>query len=128
MELHSLSAFKEEALSNLTAAHTGRMEHGSSQSTPKTDADLKELARQFESIFIQYMQKSMRSTVPKSGLFNSFSLEMYESMFDQELAGQVSLKKGIGLADVLYKDLKRMDETIRRNQEALAAAVPREKR
>lgn len=128
MELHSLSAFKEEALFNLTAAHTGRMEHGSSQSTPKTDADLKELARQFESIFIQYMQKSMRSTVPKSGLFNSFSLEMYESMFDQELAGQVSLKKGIGLADVLYKDLKRLDETIRRNQEALAAAVPREKR
>ena len=60
----------------------------------------------------------MRATVHKSNLFNSFSLDMYESMFDQELADQMSLKIGVGLADVLYRDLKSMDETIRRAQEA----------
>jgi len=123
LNTHSIPAFKGEALSHLEAARAGQLERKAQDAAPKTDDALREQARQFESIFIQYLQKTMRSTVPKSGLFNSFSLEMYESMFDQELAGQMSLKKGIGFADILYRDLKKMDEMIRQN-EAARAALP----
>ena len=41
---------------------------------------------------------------------------MYESMHDQELAGLMSEKRSIGLADIVYKDLLRMEE--KRDQSA----------
>lgn len=74
----------------------------------KTDEELKILSQQFESLFISFLFKSMRETVPKSGLFDSFAQEMYQSMFDQELGNQVSQQRGIGLADSLYRDLTRL--------------------
>ncbi|UCD11814.1 MAG: rod-binding protein [Nitrospinaceae bacterium] len=117
MNIHSKVALQDEALFRLSNSRLSQVERRAAQGS-KTDAELMEVARQFEGIFIQYLQKAMRATVHKSNLFNSFSLDMYESMFDQELADQVSLKKGVGLADVLYRDLKSMDETIRRAQEA----------
>ena len=74
-----------------------------------TNEELMSLSRQFESIFIHQLLKSMRSTVQKSGLFESHATRMYESMHDQELASLMSEKRSIGLADIIYKDLLRME-------------------
>ena len=52
----------------------------------------------------------MRETVPKSGLFDSFSEEMYQSMFDQEIANVVTKQKGIGLSDALYRDFIKKEQ------------------
>ena len=51
-----------------------------------SNEELMSLSRQFESIFIHQLLKSMRSTIQKSGLFESHATRMYESMHDQELA------------------------------------------
>ena len=75
-----------------------------------TNEELMSLSRQFESIFIHQLLKSMRSTIQKSGLFESHATRMYESMHDQELASLMSEKRSIGLADIIYKDLLRMEE------------------
>ena len=75
-----------------------------------TNEELMSLSRQFESIFIHQLLKSMRATIQKSGLFESHATRMYESMHDQELASLMSEKRSIGLADIIYKDLLRMEE------------------
>ena len=82
----------------------------------QTDEKLMAVSHQFESIFIHQLLKSMRSTVQKSGLFESHATRMYESMHDQELASLMSAKRSIGLADIIYKDLLRMEE--KRDQSA----------
>ncbi len=86
---------------------------------PKSDEKIKDLAMQFESIFIHQMIKEMRKSVHKSDLLNSFSLEMYESMMDEEIAKEMSKQKGIGLADVLYRQLSKIN-----NPDAESETVP----
>ena len=83
------------------------------QSGENKDAEeLKELAKQFESIFVNLLIKSMRDTLPKDGLISSHSLDMYQSLFDEEVANEMAKSKGqgVGLADVLYSQLSRMNE------------------
>jgi flagellar protein FlgJ len=69
------------------------------------DADLQSAAQDFEAIFLHKMLESMRKTVPKSGLLESFSSDMYQSMFDEELAGEMAKKGEVGLANLMYKEL-----------------------
>ena len=85
----------------------------------KNDEQLKAVARQFESIFVQQLLSSMRSTVPKEGLLDSFAKNSFDEMMDEELAKEVSRQKGIGLSDMIYRDLSRMDKIIKSAQEQL---------
>ncbi|WP_299996631.1 flagellar assembly peptidoglycan hydrolase FlgJ [uncultured Cedecea sp.] len=66
--------------------------------------NLKEVARQVEGMFVQMMLKSMREALPKDGIFSSESTRMYTSMYDQQIAQQLS-EKGLGFADVLVKQM-----------------------
>ncbi len=69
------------------------------------DASIREVAAQFESLFVQMMLKSMRDATMKGGLFDSHQLESYEQMYDQQLSLELSNSGGIGLADVLVEQL-----------------------
>ena len=69
---------------------------------------LKEAARQFESLFTQMLLKSMREANKSFGedsLFGSDQADMYQDMFDDQIAMQMSKGKGLGLADMLIKQL-----------------------
>ena len=83
-----------------------------SPGTSKTDKQLKSLSKQFESIFVHQLLKSMRSTVQKTGLFDSHATNMYESLHDEEIAKLMTEQKGIGLADVIYRDLARLEAKV----------------
>lgn len=63
-------------------------------------------AEQFEALFIQMMLKSMRDTIPQSGLMDGQATEMYQSMLDQQWS-QVMATRGMGLADKLVAQLER---------------------
>tara|TARA_B100000953_G_C17835298_1_gene363202 strand:+ start:196 stop:600 length:405 start_codon:yes stop_codon:yes gene_type:complete len=78
----------------------------------KNHEQLESLSKQFESIFVQQLLKSMRSTVQKTGLFDSHATNMYESLHDEEMSKLMTKQKGIGLADIIYKDLARLEEKI----------------
>ena len=69
------------------------------------DQAAKEVATQFEAMFIQMMLKSMRDAVPKGGLFNSNDMETYTEMADQQIAVNLAKGGGIGLADVIARQL-----------------------
>jgi flagellar protein FlgJ len=68
-------------------------------------ATLDEVARQFESLFVQMMLKSMRDATMKGGLFDSHQLETYEQMYDQQLSLDLARQGGVGLADVIVRQL-----------------------
>ncbi len=48
-------------------------------------------------MFVQMMLKSMRETLPKDGMFSSDSTRLYTSMYDQQIAQQMTTGKGLGL-------------------------------
>ncbi|ODS23821.1 flagellar rod assembly protein/muramidase FlgJ [Candidatus Endobugula sertula] len=69
---------------------------------------LRQVAEQFESMFIQMMLKSMRSAndvFAKDNPLNSFESNYYRDMYDNQLSLSLS-GQGIGLADALYRQLK----------------------
>jgi flagellar protein FlgJ len=97
-------------------------------------ANLRKVARQFESLYIKMMLKSMRDASPGDPLFDSSDSEVYRDMYDNQLAIQMSEHGGIGLADMLVRQLQRNDpsnHTIAKATSpaplavsALSAAVP----
>jgi len=66
---------------------------------------IREAARQFESLFTNMMLKSMRSATGQDPLFGSDQADMYQDMFDEQMATQMSRGKGLGLADMLMRQL-----------------------
>jgi flagellar protein FlgJ len=74
----------------------------------KKDQRLKKACADFESLFIYYMMKNMRSTVPKSGLVQPMQgKETYETIMDQKVSENLADQGGVGLQKTLYNQLKR---------------------
>lgn len=72
----------------------------------RSKAKLQKAVRDFESIMVGYMLKSMRSSMSTEGMFGeSFGGEMLDGMFDTELAGQISQNSSLGIADMLYRKM-----------------------
>lgn len=65
---------------------------------------LKGAATQFEAMFVNMMMKSMREATPQDGMLDSQQSKMFTTMLDQQTS-QTIAKKGIGLADVLIRQL-----------------------
>ena len=75
------------------------------------DPKLRSACQGMESLFIDYLLKQMRTTVDKSGFISGGQAEeIFTSMLDTELAKEASTRGGIGLADVLYNQLKKFGE------------------
>lgn len=69
-------------------------------------AALREVAGQFEALFIETMLKNMREASPKDPLVgDSESFEMYQGMLDQQLALEMASGRGIGLAEMLVRQM-----------------------
>ena len=66
--------------------------------------NLKQVAQQVEGMFVQMMLKSMRSALPQDGVLSSDQTRLYTSMYDQQIAQQMS-QKGLGLADMMVKQM-----------------------
>ncbi|MEY8204727.1 MAG: flagellar assembly peptidoglycan hydrolase FlgJ [Bermanella sp.] len=81
----------------------------SKQSASDEAGALKEVARQFESMFVGMMLKSMRDAnavfEEDNPLFSNES-KFYREMFDEQLTLSLSKGKGMGLADTLYRQMQ----------------------
>jgi flagellar protein FlgJ len=73
------------------------------QSTPTA---IRETAKQFESLFMREMIKSMREATMKSGLLDSPGSDLGADLLDQQLAVQMSGQPG-GLSDMIAAQLSR---------------------
>jgi flagellar protein FlgJ len=67
---------------------------------------LEKACSDFESIFITYMLKSMRTAVSEDGLLgNTNESKIIRSMFDENLALGMAKGKGMGLGKMLFESL-----------------------
>lgn len=71
----------------------------------KDQETLKQVAGQFESLFVGMMLKGMRQASLGEGIFDSSQSDMYRDMSDQQLAMDLSAKGGLGLKEVIVRQL-----------------------
>lgn len=93
----------------------------------KTDrkAALEEVARQFESLFMSQMLKSMRSAnevLSEGNYLQSNESGFYQDMFDSQLSLSMSRGEGLGLAEALVRQLSRQIPGMDDEGNALAGA------
>jgi Rod binding domain-containing protein len=79
-----------------------------SQSLDAQKTRLKKATKDFEAYFMLYMLKSMRETIPKSGLLEEgLGNDIYSSMFDEELSKKIAGSSPGSLSELLYKSLEK---------------------
>ena len=76
------------------------------QAGQKTPAAIKEAAKQFESLFMRELIKSMREATMKSGMNDSAGENLGTDLLDQQFAVQMSGRPG-GLSDMIAAQLSR---------------------
>lgn len=72
------------------------------------DAALKEVAKQFESMFMSMMLKSMRDAsdvFSEDSLFSSPESDFYRQMYDDQMSVSLTSGQGTGLAEVIHRQL-----------------------
>jgi len=95
MELNSLQMLESYRPQNTLKAPKG----GDQQA-------LKEACKEFETILLEQMLKSMRKTINKSGLMQGGMAEdIFEDMLYEKYARKMSDSANLGLADMLYRQL-----------------------
>lgn len=85
---------------------------------------LREVAKQFEGLFLQEMVKSMRKAgdvFAEGNYLNSKQSEFYREMFDSQLSLTLSQKQGTGLAEALVRQLSRQIPGMNPEGEPMAA-------
>lgn len=71
----------------------------------KSPTAIKDVAKQFESVFVGMMLKSMRQVKLADGILDSDQSEFYRDMYDQQLSIHLSGEHGMGLAEVIERQL-----------------------
>jgi len=79
-----------------------KLRAAASRQTPEA---LRETARQFEALFMQNMLKAMREASGGGGLFDNEQSRFYREIYDRQLALEMVKGRGLGIADMLVKDL-----------------------
>lgn len=89
---------------------------------------LREVARQFESLFTGMMLKNMRAASLGDPLMGSSEQDGYRDMFDQQMAVEMSRGRGLGIADMLVRQLSgTVASAIQGEPAARASGLPLDK-
>ncbi|SIS46791.1 flagellar assembly peptidoglycan hydrolase FlgJ [Neptunomonas antarctica] len=89
-------------------ADMGSLQKLKQQAKTDTPEALKEVAQQFEQMFLGMLMKSMReanATFGEDNVFSGGNVGFYQGMLDNQLTQEISQAQGIGLSDVLARQL-----------------------
>ena len=79
----------------------GKLQQAAKQNSPEA---IKASAKQFEALFMNMIMKGMREATPQDGLLDNSETKTYTAMMDQKVSENLA-KRGVGLADVLFRQL-----------------------
>jgi flagellar protein FlgJ len=96
---------KTDAPAYTDIAGLSKLKRAAGADDPKA---IRTVAEQFEGMFTRMMLKSMRDAVGPDPMFGSSQEQMYQGMADDQLSVQLAKGKGLGLADMLVRQLQRM--------------------
>jgi flagellar protein FlgJ len=116
---------------SISGQSLGSLDALKAQASRDPKGTLRETSRQFESLFMQEVMKSMRSSTLSSGMLDNSATQLGTEMLDTQFAGKMSGLPG-GLSDAIQKQLQRQmgvqdlsPENIKKNsQTTLAQALP----
>lgn len=100
----AISAQIPGSISNSLAVDSQSLDSLRLQAKQEPDKALKMAAKQFETVFMNMMLKSMREATPQDGVFDSEQTKMFTGMLDQQLAENMG-NRGMGLADIMVRQL-----------------------
>jgi peptidoglycan hydrolase FlgJ len=85
----------------------GKLKEAARQQSPEA---IKGVAQQFEALFVGMMLDSMRAATATldGGLFDSQESELYQQLFDRQIAQKIANGKGLGIAAALERQLSRI--------------------
>ena len=75
-----------------------------------TDDKLMDACKQFEAYFLEQVFKEMMKTIPESennSTYTTNMLDYYKDSMIQEIASASTEQQGLGLANMLYEQMKR---------------------
>lgn len=109
--------------SNITGMYSDAYANAAKQSASKlkdkisgtdyskaTDEELMNACKQFEAYFVEQLYKGMMKTIPKSeeaSNYTSTITDFYKDQMIQSIAEQTTEQSGLGLAQMLYEQMKR---------------------
>ena len=75
-------------------------------SLKQNDQELKKACADFEAVLLNYMFSAMQKTLPGDALFGkSLQQDITESMYFQELSTKIAHERGLGMGEMLYRQL-----------------------
>lgn len=97
-----------DAITALTGAAAGNPQPGGV--SPKREAELRESAKAFESVFVAQMlsQSGLGKALAADGGFGG---EAFSSLLVEQYAGKLVEQGGFGLAEHIYQQLSRQEAT-----------------
>ncbi|MDR3371363.1 flagellar assembly peptidoglycan hydrolase FlgJ [Rhodoferax sp.] len=101
-----MSLGQSSSLSNTLAADANALGKLKLQAGKDSPAAIKETAKQFESLFMRELIKSMRQATMKSGMLDNAGSDLGTDLLDQQFAVQMSGQPG-GLSDLIAAQLSR---------------------
>lgn len=82
--------------------------HGLKAPSPDPRAQLLQMSKQLQAVFINQLFQAMRESVPdESPAGESSGREMFTSMLDEKLADAASQRMDHGISEALYRQLSR---------------------
>jgi peptidoglycan hydrolase FlgJ len=99
-----------------------QLKSGAARNDP---AAVRQVAQQFESLFARMMIKSMRDAIGKDPIFGSDQAQTYQGLYDDQLSLELTKGKGLGLADMLVRQLQHSGQAAAASATGAAVAAPR---
>lgn len=92
-------------LASRPSAPAGSVACGRSPAVPARR--LEQACAELEALFVSYLFKSMRASIPEAGLLDGGHAEdLYTAMLDEEVARQVSQQRSLGLGAMLRRQFQ----------------------
>ena len=116
---------------SISGQSLGSLDALKAQASRDPKASIRETAKQFESLFMQEVMKSMRASTLASGMLDNSATQLGTEMLDTQFAGKMSGLPG-GLSEAIQRQLQRQmgiqdlsPESVKKaSQTTLAQALP----
>ena len=99
---------QKNLFSQMSEKNLERLRNESGFGKMDAEKDIEKVSRDFESVFLNKLLSSMRKTIPKSDLLDSFASDMFQSMMDEEMSKEMSKNKGMGMGEMIYNDISKI--------------------
>ena len=112
MDISSIASMYSDTYATAANQAASKLQNqiGGTDYSKASDEELMDACKQFEAYFIEQMYKGMLKTVPQSEYSSSATstmMDYYKDQMVQGIAEQTSEQSGLGLAQMLYEQMKR---------------------